>query len=276
MPNPCSTSRVSHSDFEAIVQSNSSPASIAASLNEAEATASRSHGTSHGNAKRVYPWWKTCQHCSQPFPCLTRAQATRNQTCSRACAAGVMLAKRPSRAGQRDPAAWVTLTCSECGSTFERRRAWVRDPESPMCSRRCNGKARARALLAHPDFARGKTSPDAIAKRSAKMRGSNNPAWKGGAMLKGRKGNYTTKERLVRCPPALAVMARSNGYVLEHRLVVALAIGRPLFPAEAVHHVNHDPTDNRAENLMLFESNAAHKRHEAHGSPSPIWSGSSA
>lgn len=92
-------------------------------------------------------------------------------------------------------------------------------------------------------------------------------------MLKSRKGNYATKERLVRCPSALATMARANGYVLEHRLVVALAIGRALLPAEAVHHRNHDPLDNRPENLELFASNRDHKLHEAHGSPAPLWSG---
>lgn len=69
-------------------------------------------------------------------------------------------------------------------------------------------------------------------------------------------------------------MARANGYVLEHRLVVATTIGRALHRSEAVHHINHNSMDNRPENLMLFASNQDHKLFEAHGSPAPLWSGS--
>lgn len=43
----------------------------------------------------------------------------------------------------------------------------------------------------------------------------------------------------------------SAGMVLEHRLVLAEAIGRPLAGSETVHHLNGDRRDNRLDNLQL-------------------------
>lgn len=45
--------------------------------------------------------------------------------------------------------------------------------------------------------------------------------------------------------------ANSNGYVIEHRLVVGRALGRRLTKHETVHHINGDRSDNRLENLQL-------------------------
>jgi hypothetical protein len=73
----------------------------------------------------------------------------------------------------------------------------------------------------------------------------------------------------------------TNGYVMiktadeprewdyEHRVVMARHIGRPLTDEEVVHHGPGGKTDNRVENLTLFDSQHAHiqyhvdlRRHE--------------
>lgn len=80
-----------------------------------------------------------------------------------------------------------------------------------------------------------------------RMSGPNHHSWKG--------GRTTTKTGYVyvKIDPLdpLACMATALGYVLEHRLVVAKSLGRPLLSTETVHHINGVLDDNRLENLQL-------------------------
>lgn len=158
------------------------------------------------------------------------------------------------------------VECPVCGERTYKTAAHLRKipTGTGYCSRSCRAKARAEHLLPYCANGKGKTRP------GKGLAGERNPAWKGGVTYRRRRGNYVSV-RYVRCPDEFLAMARKDGYVMEHRLVVARELGRPLLRSEAVHHVNHDPLDNRPENLMLFASNRDHKLYEAHGEPPPVW-----
>lgn len=42
-----------------------------------------------------------------------------------------------------------------------------------------------------------------------------------------------------------------SGQMLEHRLIMQRALGRPLLSSESVHHIDGDKTNNAIENLQL-------------------------
>lgn len=44
----------------------------------------------------------------------------------------------------------------------------------------------------------------------------------------------------------------SNGYILEHRLVMAIHLGRPLITSEMVHHKDNRKRHNWIENLEIM------------------------
>lgn len=213
-----------------------------------------------GAAKRAALTSKTCVVCLATFEPSTRFQAARNVTCSPACQGKLVSQKAKARQPQT-PAQFVTATCSECGKTYQTKAAWLKRVKSPTCSRQCNGKARGRAFAPHGHKGRAGWTDESRASYREKMSGADNPAWKGGVTYKRPKGNYIGP-RYVRCPVDLLVMARADGYVMEHRLVMARWVGRPLLRVECVNHVDRNPRNNVRSNLELYPSNGDHKRGE--------------
>lgn len=82
--------------------------------------------------------------------------------------------------------------------------------------------------------------------RDPSASGPEHPSWRGGRYV---KDGYV----LVWVDPTdpMASMAWPNGYVPEHRLVMARWLGRPLRSDETVHHRGPDKQDNRLEMLQL-------------------------
>ena len=75
----------------------------------------------------------------------------------------------------------------------------------------------------------------------------NNPRWKGGRRIDG--------QGYVQVKPTRGdlefVPMLSTGYVLEHRLVMARTLGRPLLKTETVHHIDGNRQNNDPSNLQL-------------------------
>lgn len=69
------------------------------------------------------------------------------------------------------------------------------------------------------------------------------------------KGGHGYRTAYVGVDDPMRVMAGTGESVLEHRLVMARALGRPLARHETVHHINGDRADNRLENLQLRQGN---------------------
>lgn len=90
------------------------------------------------------------------------------------------------------------------------------------------------------------------------LKGKDSPSWKGG-----RKKKTGTNYIQIKLQPDdfFYPMTDNNGYVLEHRLVVAKAIGRNLHRWEIVHHrEGFAKDDNRYPKTLQLTSEDGHNQ----------------
>lgn len=138
--------------------------------------------------------------------------------------------------------------CDLCSNPIYRRPSTLNKNNGKFCSRSCRNKV-------YTEQCKGSNPLKAL-------KGDKNPFWKGGITYKKPKGNYQGV-KYIRCPEEYILMARKDGYIMEHRLFMAKKIGRLLTKEEVVHHIDHNPLNNNIENLMLFANNSLHKKYEA-------------
>jgi hypothetical protein len=68
------------------------------------------------------------------------------------------------------------------------------------------------------------------------------------------EGSLSHGYRKVPIPDEARAFFPGESQTLEHRIVMAVHLGRPLLPDETVHHINGVRTDNRLENLELWST----------------------
>lgn len=198
----------------------------------------------------------TCQQCGNTFSVSTW-KAKGRKFCGVACAGEFQRGK--SRPGTR-----VNLTCQQCGNLFEVPKNWAVRGRRKFCSWDCKiahqrtltGEKSARFGVAHTEEAKAKMA------QAPKARGPAHHSWKGGRCQTHHGYTYIKLDTLApETQAVVASMATKASYILEHRIVMALKMGRPLLPTEKVHHINGNKMDNRAENLQVFPLGGHSRKH---------------
>lgn len=142
------------------------------------------------------------------------------------------------------------FSCSNCGNKVYRRKSIIKRSKSGkfFCSQLCRSEKKKDITPDTTPWNKGKTGLQvAWNKGITVFEGPNHPQWRGG--VRKHSAGY------------ISIWTGNSSSKLEHRKVMEEYLGRELSPDEVVHHINEDISDNRIENLQLFENNSAHIRH---------------
>lgn len=139
----------------------------------------------------------------------------------------------------------IWASCPDCG--LER---WVPLNRPDILCRKCCGKLHHEQNQPHlAEHRDGCACMKCRISRGELVR-ENNPSWNGG--IRNNVANGYVAVLLPDDHPMAEMTWTTDSYVLEHRLVMAEYLGRPLKSYEYVHHINGLKDDNRIENLELW------------------------
>lgn len=122
------------------------------------------------------------------------------------------------------------------------------------CSK-CHGTRWCEARRVQSGLEHGTFTGYCIKHRPYQSRGEKSGSWQGGRSHHGFGYVWLHIANLSPEDYELAqemIDEHSHPYILEHRLVIAKHLGRPLLSEEWVHHKNEIPNDNRNENLEIY------------------------
>jgi endogenous inhibitor of DNA gyrase (YacG/DUF329 family) len=166
---------------------------------------------------------------------------------------GKKLIRRPNRSIQRN--------CPQCGIGFT---VTYSHESKKYCSIQCYAEFR-RTLVGEKAFNYGnrwseqKKKEIGDSRRACGLRGPKAPNWKGGRIMD--KGGYIFLMKEYLSPEDQALFPENERYIMEHRLVMARKLKRPLKKREHVHHINGVKDDNGEENLMVMDHSNHMSKH---------------
>lgn len=172
---------------------------------------------------------KQCAVCHSAFS-VRESHASKRKTCSARCGRAY---RSVTYVGKNNPA-WKggdsQKKCLICGTTFSVDHGL--GATAKFCSRICFHRHMANVMP-------GRKLPQNSKK------GPQSPGWKG--------GRRKTKAGYILLYAPDHPDSHKSGYILEHRLIMSLHVGRRLLSTEDVHHHNGIKDDNRLENLELMD-----------------------
>ena len=165
---------------------------------------------------------------------------------------------------ERRKVEYVKLVCLNCQQEFEIPPSWAKNGRRKFCSRKCKDEHQTTIKgAAHPMHGR-RHRPESVEKmrrHHQAKRGVEHPSWKGGRW---KVDGYTAITESALTGKQLEIvrpMLTKAGHILEHRLIMAMSLGRPLTAKEIVHHLDGDKANNRIENLQLVGIKAHSQEH---------------